>query len=308
MKKRILFIFNKDRANNYSNKLLHSDWANDCSNDFRVKFWGLGFGDTSLKALKNKIDSFKPDYIYCTLRGIFKSGNWLPDLTSIKVCKIFVECDTWHWPRNDPWYEQFDKVYCRQPWWGKSSQKYNKLLGSEELFNEKLRNAISWEETPLFRWSIPEKCLNKDKEAKRNGIFFIGRATMPAYESRIDMYNRFKDKIHFKPGINELKMIEGEKYWELLKSASALVCPTESAYGDFIPAKIFEYAASGAAIITNCDLDRYEMSDLNQVVIKYEDWNDLGKKLQMDFSPYYNKSVDVMKNHTHVLRYKEIFI
>ena len=90
-------------------------------------------------------------------------------------------------------------------------------------------------------------------------------------------------------------------------SASALVCPTESVYGDYVPSKIFEYAASGAAVLTNCDLVRYGMKDLDEFVINYKNWDDLEDKLDMNFKPYHNIARDVLRNHTHIKRYKELF-
>ena len=49
------------------------------------------------------------------------------------------------------------------------------------------------------------------------------------------------------------------------------------------------------------------MADLDEVVIKYNGLEDLREKIKMDFSPYYDKAREVMKNHTHEIRYKEIF-
>jgi hypothetical protein len=302
--KKILFIFDKKRTEIYSNKLLHSDWVNECKEDYDIDFWGKDFGDTSLQNLKNKIDSFKPDYLYGTMKKRYI--NWLPDLSSIKVPKIFVECDTWEYNYNDDWYKQFDKIYIRGLW-GKNSQKYNKEIGNIELFNKRIKNEETWERVPLFRWSVPEKWLEKDYYPK-NKIYFIGRSTLPAYEYRIYMYNMLNKYIIFKPKINKIKMFDCKKYLEYIRSASALVCPTESAYGDFIPAKIFEYATSGAAILTNCDLISYNMKDLDNVVIKYKDLDDLKYLIKnTDFTKYYDKAKEVIKNHTHKIRYKELF-
>ena len=103
-------------------------------------------------------------------------------------------------------------------------------------------------------------------------------------------------------------LLIGDDYINALSTASALVCPTESFFGDFIPAKIFEYAVSGAAILTNCNLTKYDMKDLNEVVIKYKDFKDLKRVIKStDFSLYYGKGTEVMKNHTHKIRYKELF-
>jgi hypothetical protein len=49
------------------------------------------------------------------------------------------------------------------------------------------------------------------------------------------------------------------------------------------------------------------MEDLDKVVIHYTDLKDLREKLKMDFTPYYNKAREVIKNHTHKIRYKELF-
>ena len=312
MKKRILFIFDKRKSSQSANRLAHAYWTNECSSDFDITMWGNGFGETSIASLNRVIDTFKPDYIYCTLRSAYQDKKthevWLPDLSSIRVPKIYVEVDTWEWKSNDDWYSQFDKIYCRIPKWGKRSQKYVEGLGSRKDFDRQIGNADTWINTPFFRWSVSESLLNINYTYPRNGVYFIGRATMPMYEHRIHMSKRFKHKIKFKPGPYVMKMLDKEKYWQKLCSASALVCPTESAYGDFIPSKLFEYAASGAAVVTNCDLKWYDMSDLEEAVIKYTDLDDLDEKLSLDFTRFYGKCREVMRNHTHRVRYKEIFI
>jgi hypothetical protein len=94
-KKSILFIYVKPYMN-YWNNYLHSSWANECRENYNIEFWGYGFYDKfDLDSLKTMIDKFQPDYIYMTIRPIYQRwtkgfGNWLPDLSSIKVPKIFV--------------------------------------------------------------------------------------------------------------------------------------------------------------------------------------------------------------------------
>jgi len=305
MKKKILFIYNKIRATKKTNRIIHCGWITDCQNCYEVEFWGKGFSETSIDSLQKKIDSFKPDYIYGTNRKA--SEQWLPDISKINVEKVFVETDTWGRPSTDQWYNQFDSLYCRASWWGKSSQKYHKGLGSRKKFLKHLENCDTWKNIKLFKWSVPENLLDKKTKRKRKGVFFVGRATLPSYKHRIKMYKRFKKRIKFEPGINVLRMYEKKKYWSIMMSASALVCPTESVYGDYVPSKIFEYAASGAAVLTNCDLVRYGMKDLDEFVINYKNWDDLEDKLDMNFKPYHNIARDVLRNHTHIKRYKELF-
>ena len=116
------------------------------------------------------------------------------------------------------------------------------------------------------------------------------------------MYNRFKNKIIF---ISKKK--EKTLYYNILANASSLVCPTECNFGNFVPTKILEYAASGAAILTNCNLISYDMKDLDEFVIHYKSLDDLEEKLKIDFTPYYGKAVKAAKNHTHKIRYRELF-
>jgi len=275
--KKILFLYNSagfGSLNAYAN----CGWIKDCSLDYDIKCWGKGFAKrTTLPSLKRTIDLFKPDYIYLTLRKKYK--YWLPDLTNIKVPKIYVEVDTQKYNANDPWYRQFDKVMCRQPSFG------------------------NWKNVPLFRWSAPERSFPTKAELstiKRKGIKFIGHCMERVYSTRKRLSKRFKKKVWF-------GKIKGPGYWLSLKRSSALLCPTESNYGDFIPAKLFEFLASGAAVLTNCDLKGYGTPELEKYIIRYKDLVDLHKKLLYDFTPYHNKALKVMRNHTHRVRYRELF-
>lgn len=316
--KKILFIYVKDYLK-YWNHFLHSDWIHDCSDDYIIDFWGVGWNnDLSEKGLLHRVDQFKPDYIYMTISSLYlgnywsgtKSKCWVPNLSKIKVPKIFVECDTQDSDRNNAFYKQFDKIYCRQPWWDGYCREYSKKIGSIDVFNGRCKNIDSWMDTPLFRWSISEKNFKTEIDySKKNGVYFIGHTTSPLYERRNRMKDFFNGKISFLPSSGDHKdSLRGENYWNALGNSSALVCPAESNYGGLVPAKIFEYSVSGSAILTNCDLVRFGMSDLDKVVIKYKDWDDLMDKLNMDFSKYYGKARDVIKKHTHKIRYRELFL
>jgi hypothetical protein len=308
MKKRILFIYKRAGRQTFKTSNVNCGWTVDCVNNYEINKWGKGISDNySLKSLKKKIDDFKPDYIYMTMRK--KYEKWLPDLTSIKVPKIYVEVDNFYYNINDSWYKQFDKIYCRQNIWGKNHRKFyrgkRKLLGDIiklKDYKAMLNNLLSWENVPLFRWSVPEKAFRFSENIKiRKGVYFVGRMKKEIYYARSIMRKRFDPKISFQNGI------KGNRYWKLLASAKALVCPSESNFGTFVPTKLFEYSASGSAVLTNCNLKRYQMEDLDKVVIKYKDLDDLDKKLKIDFRPYYGKAREVMKNHTHKIRYKELF-
>ena len=309
IKKKILFIYKKVGSQSlYKSTNVNCSWLIDCSDDYEIYNWGKGISeDYSLNNLKKIIDSFKPDYIYMTMRK--KYEKWLPDLTHIKVPKIYVEVDNYAYNYNDSWYKQFDKILCRQPIWGKHHRKFyideNKLSGdiiSLKDYKVILNNLLSWEKVPLFRWSVPEKAFMFSKNIKtRKGIYFVGRMKKEIYYARNLMKKIFRSKIVFRKGIKK------DNYWKLLASASALICPSESNFGTFVPTKLFEYAASGAAVLTNCNLKRYQVEDLDKVVIHYANWKDLNRKLKMDFEPYYNKAREIMKNHTHRIRYKELF-
>ena len=299
------------------NHCLHSDWTNDVLDMYDVDFWGLGFGDISKNSLYDKIKKFNPEYIYLTIRDIYMKDHnkqstwisWLPDLSNINIKKIFVGCDTQQYHRNDKWLNQFDEIYCRQPWWGYGGREYSTVLGDKNLYKRKLLNAKSWKREKLFRWSISDKTIIDQDYKVRKNILFIGRTDSPMYKYRRKMKIRFNDKVIFLPQSGKMDDVLSQKeYWDAMRSASALVCPSESCYGDFVPAKIFEYAASGSAILTNCDLVRYNMSDLDQVVIKYKDWDHLEYLIHnTDFTKYYNLAKEVIKNHTHKIRYKELF-
>jgi len=322
--KNILVIASNTHTSN-NRKRIHNNWTEECASIYNIDFWGPGYSNLKIKDLKNKIDSFKPDFIYLTHRNNYKC--WLPDISSIKVPKIFVEVDSYKWPRNNSWYSQFDSIYTRQPCWDFKTTKpfserhfykiYKFLLSKKNIKSNKKQTTIeahrlykkclkriqyasSWRKTPLFRWSVSEKFITKENE-DRKGIYFIGRSSLKLSPERFFLCNRFKDKIFLRAEWDK------NRYHEILRSASALVCPTGSIYGDYVPAKIFEFAASGAAIITNCDLNSYNLSDLQKVVIPYTDLNNLESKLDMDFKSYYNKTLPIIKNHTHRIRYRELF-
>jgi hypothetical protein len=269
-KKRILMILrDKDLR---KNKRSHFHWAKDCVNDYDFDYWGKDITSTSLKSLKRTIDYFKPDYIYMTIRK--KYEKWLPDLTSIKVPKIFVEVDVCYYNVNDSWYKQFDKLLCREPSWN------------------------GWNNIPLFRWSVPEKAFPL-QENKRSGIYFIGRTDGKAYTVRRELKSLLGDRIGF--------LIKYSSYWEFMKTSSALVCPTNNDFGNYTPTKLFEYLASGSAVITNCDFNMAGIPEMEKFVIKYTDIKDLESKLSMDFVPFHNKAIESMRNHTHRIRYRELF-
>jgi len=331
--KKILFIVNKVHFEN-PKKRMHYEWMEDCSKDYDIDFWGLGYYDCSLHSLKNKIDSIKPDYIYLTGRG--RLQKWLPDISDIKnIPKIFVEIDSYKYDRNDSWYDQFNNIYSRQPIWEFKQNKMvdehyfyhahkihvfnlNLKYGSNIKFSKKkakkdasityqkmlkrIKQSKTWNKTPLFRRSVSELSINLNNTSQeRSGIYMIGSNVALVSQERYFMTERFKHKI------NILTEWDVAKYNNILRSASALVCPTGSVYGDYTPAKLFEFSASGAAVITNCDLELCNMNDLQNAVIHYTDLDSLDSKLSMDFSLYYGLASKVMLNHTHRIRYKELF-
>ena len=275
--KKILFICRSSSFGSL-NAPANIGWAKDCLSDYDIQYWGKGFSeDLSFKSLSRTIDSFRPDFIYLTLRKKYK--GWLPDLTSIKVPKIFVEVDSQKYNSKDEWYRQFDRILCREPSFG------------------------NWKKVPLFRWSVPEVSIPSSSELKnikRKGIKLIGHCCGATYPVRKRLSRSLSDSVWF-------GKIKGAKYWESLKSSSALLCPTESVYGNFTPTKLFEFLASGAAVITNCDMKQAGIPELEEFVIKYNNEKDLNAKLSMDFSSYYNKAIPAMRNHTHRIRYKELF-
>ena len=273
-RKRVLYILNKKLSTFKSNRQ-HTNWVKDCRRHFRIRYWGKRISaDTTLSSLKNAIDAFKPDYIYMTIRKRYE--EWLPDLTSIKnVPKIFVEMDTCYYSRKDPWYKQFDKLYCRCPWWN------------------------GWDKVPFFKWSVPEKAFSTEK-VERKGTFFIGEWQKNKYQYRRDLHEAYGDKIEF-------HRQEGRLYWEMLHGASALVCPTNHDFGNYIPSKLFEYLASGAAVITNCNMSKAGLKSLKSCVIKYQGLEDLKNKLDIDFTKYHDQAIAVMRQNTHVKRYGSLF-
>ena len=299
---------------------INYNWVCDeeIKKSFIIEYWGKGYGDLTFNSLKKKVDRFKPDHIYCYNRS--KIHKWMPDISSIKVPKIMVELDTYKYDPKDSWYEQFDKLYCRMQNWemihsspltNKKFIKFfkksnNKMGGMGDVarqfrrYKYRLENAQKWDKVPLFRWSISKKDLI-DAGLKRKGTKFIGSVNYRFYHMRQKLFETFDNKIDF------IIEVYSQEYKDILRSSKALICPTESSFGDYVPAKIFEFAASGAAVLTNCDLVSYDMADLDEVVIKYNGLEDLREKIKMDFSPYYDKAREVMKNHTHEIRYKEIF-
>ncbi len=212
-----------------------------------------------------------------------KSRLWLPDLTSIKVKKIFLEVDTGYYDANDPWYSQFDEVYVRNKW--------------------PYRGKYCWKDHPLLKWSVSEHHFNgriNKEERVREGIKFIASFKRMYTERR-------SIKALYETIICDT-VTTPFNYWSELYSAQALLCPREHRHGgNFVPAKIFEYSVSGAAIITNCHLIDYGMEDLNEVVLRYEHRDDIKQFLDMDFTAHYGKAREVMRNHTHKIRYKEMF-
>jgi len=297
MKKKILVLLRaKDIRKTKEKNSAIWRWVEDCRKDYEIKFWGrdlsvdgnysLWGGEFTEKQmlfeLKKKIDVFKPDFLYLTQRKEYL--HWLPapnqnrllDFTSITVPKIYVEVDSQYYDVNDPWYKQFDVLKCREP-----------------SFN-------GWDKVPLFRWSVPEISFPV-KPSKRKGIYLIGQIREQIYPERKQLKRLFYKHIKFK------KNIYSSIYWEMMHNASCLVCPTESVFGDFTPAKLFEYLSSGAAVLTNCDFKKAGIPELEQFAIKYKNFKDLITKLSMDFTPYHDKAIPSMIEHTHRIRYKELF-
>lgn len=198
-KKRILFLL---RKYDFLNRRRRTDWVNDCSKNYDIDFWGHLISETSIQNLRNKIDGFKPDYIYLTRRKRYKAYDgrlkervyWLPDLSLItNVPKIFVEVDTWMYPSSDPWYTQFDQLYRRQYDWG------------------------DWEGIPLFKWSVPEASFLHTK-SKRNGIYFVGIAShiTRINDKNVDIY---KDRQEINSRFKKIKFVKAfyQKYWSVLQ-------------------------------------------------------------------------------------------
>lgn len=329
--KKILVIASKDHVDN-PKKRIHYEWIKDCSFCCDIDFWGIGYSEKTIESLKTKIDQFKPDFLYATGRG--RCQKWLPDISEIKVPKIFVEIDSYKYNRNDSWYKQFDKIYSRQPNWPfKQSELVdenylyeahkihiynlnNKFSGLNIKFSKKrakidayetyqkilkrIEQSKTWENTPLFRWSVSQDNICRNN-TKRSGIYLIGSIVALVSKERYLISTKLKNKI---VTITEWDV---DTYHKIIESASALICSTDSVYGDYVPAKLFEFSASGAAILTNCDLHSYQMDDLAGSVIQYTDRKDMESKLDMDFTPYHDRSNEIMRNHTHIIRYKELF-
>jgi len=302
---RVLFLYPKASLANF-NAASHSDWMYEVGPDVEVGLWGPGFvHDLSLSALYRAIDTFQPHYLYGTVRRRY--AKWLPDLRQVRgTVKVFVECDSWNYRKDDKWYRQFDKLYCRQPVWNRRSAEYCPKMGTEQKYYQRLENAASWEGVPCLRWSVSEQRIVNGYPG-RSGVWFVGgyRSRTGAYEKRLDLYRKMGHVIGFTPPINDV--LDQDSYWDALYKAAALVCPTESGYGDFIPAKLMEYLASGAAVITNCNLIGNGLSDLDPYVIHYDSLTDLESLLSHPFETYWDKALPAMANHTHRVRYREIF-
>jgi len=328
MRKKILFLVSERQKEN-SKRRIHYEWAEDCKDIFNISLWGPGYSDVlSINNLKNYIDKVKPDYIYCYNRS--RLSKWLPDISSVTVPKIMTELDTYKYNPLDDWYKQFDKIYCRINDW---RFKYSRQLAEKHFIDSvkdhvsinnlelnkkqiskiiskqyskylsKLKNTHRWKNITLLRWSVCDSNIFLGDRRIRFGTGFVGRKVKRLYEQRRELYDALKnDNISF------CVEWDKDKYLNLLKTFSALICPTESSFGDFVPAKLFEFAASGSAIITNCNLIDYKMEDLNEVVIRYSSIEDLKDKLEFDFQDLYNKSSEIMKSHTNHIRYREIFI
>jgi len=323
--KKILFIIGKRFSSDIGHRI-HYDWVEECKDIFEIKLWGSKYVEnTSLVSLQKEIDSFRPDYIYMTHRRTI--SQWLPDLTNIKVPKIFVEVDTYKYNSNDSWYKQFDKVMCREPFWGHKHSpiygkeffkrdiqrccKYKNIALSDKELRQKikyhyrnylirLKKSKTWGHVPFFCWSVSEKDICC-KIHQRSGVKFIARSSRRLYPVRDLIKKRFYNSVLFS------NVWEKREYTKEIKNASALLCPTESFYGDFIPAKLFEFLASGSAVITNCDFNQAGIPELEQYAIKYNSFRSLKRRLHLDFTPYYDSAIPLMRNHTHRVRYKEIF-
>jgi hypothetical protein len=301
-KKRILVIASKDPVIKCGNRQ-HFSWIKDCRKIFNFDFWGPGFSDTSLKDLERKIDQFKPDYTFSTLR---RKYSWMPNLSSIKgPCKIFTEVDTFYYNPGDKWYDQFDLLVCRQQKWGKKSQKYNhKMKMSLSEFNTRCKTSKKWKKIPLLMWSVPEISFKRYKKPRR-GVWFYGKSNRRhgCYQDRRDLRVKL-----YQEKLCKWSRDNTSNYWRLLARASGLICPTESNFGDFVPQKLFEFVASGAAVFSNCDVFGFGAAKIGQVMIKYEDTSHLIKLLKsVDRQTYYDRSDAIMREHTHRNRFKKLF-
>jgi len=288
MRKKIIFIYDKTQLSQYNSEQ-HSGWVRECSEVYDIRFWGRGFGDESLDNLKKTVDNFKPDYIYLTVGKVYFThahtgcATWFPNLSEIPVPKIFVECDTAYTPYWEDFYSQFDHIYVRWAWPG--------------FFYDK------WGAFPRFRWSVPSLWLEPFKPLPREGIKFVGQfACGGLYLDRLTMKELYGDKIQF------IREFNFNSYWEILRSSAMLICPKYSGYGDYVPFKLFEYIASGSAVLTNCDLDDYGLSELHGKVLEFTDLKNLEQYLSVNPVPYQGTGINVLREHTHVKRYSEIFV
>ncbi len=295
---KILIIYNKSYSNYWSYNLSWN-FVDELKEVYDIEFWGLGYvNDISQQAFNSYIDIKQPNYIYMGNKSVY--DGWLPDISYSKAKKIFIECDTQEFSRFHDFYCKFDEVYCRQPRWGKSI-----IEREDSRLSENIKNTETWAHTPLFRWSIPEKSI-KYIDDKIMNVYFLGRCDSSYYEYRGRFRERFKHLITFP--CEDRTFLEYDEYWKLMYRCGGLLCMAESNLGTLVPAKIFEYAAAGGAIITNCDLIDYEMPDLDKVVLHYKTEADLIEIIKSgEWKKYVNKTQGIIKNHTHKIRYKEIF-
>ena len=153
---------------------------------------------------------------------------------------------------------------------------------------------------PLLRWSVPEQKIEFVKDRPHN-VGLIGTGRKGYYPTRFKIRQELKS-------VSCGEILKPDIYWNSLRSYKALVCPTESIRGNFLPGKFFEYLTSGAAVLTNADLDYFGVPEFNDLVIKYSDVDDLAGKLDMDFSKYHEIAFDILREKfTDRVRYREVF-
>jgi hypothetical protein len=291
MRKKILFLYNKEHEKDY-NARLHFDWIYDYEvrKAFDIQLWGKGYNeDLSVQGLKKVLNVFKPDYLYGTIwKRYFNGvqGAWLPDLTNVRIPKIFVEVDTGdECKRRCPFYIQWSKVLCRN------------------VFSD---NIAGWEGTPIFRWSIPrvdilDTC-NSLRDRMRNGIKMIC-SFKKYYPERIWIKNTYQQIIC-------KTVFDEDEYYRELQTAEALVCPGTSTRGEYMPAKFLEYLSSGAAVITNIkeSLIRSMYPEVSGLYLPYEKPELLQPYFSLDFSKWCGAAFAGLMEHRHVVRFKEIFV
>jgi len=274
--KRILFLYDK-RYTTHKNAKLHLEWHKYLKDEFVVQYWGKNFkNEFTQEGLDKMIDKFKPDYIYCTIRTRYR--KWPIYFNKIQIPKIFISVDSYKYKRSHRWYKNFDQVYTRP------------VVGTGK----------SWITTPVFMWSIPEQQIQRvDPKLRIRDIGFSGTGKSHVYPIRQAIAD---------VGIRNTPINNPKEYWNYLRSHRALVCPTESSVGDFLPGKFFEYLAAGAAVITNINLEKYGLEEFDDKVIRYKSLNDLRTIAKMDFEPYYEKAFDLLRaKYIDRVRYKELF-